>query len=745
MKKCTNERNIILSQCPASTLLRIFALAAIFLPMNLGAQTVIIDSQWLNSRQPPYKLTGNAATYKLETDVVSKGTAFLFADTGITFDLNGHSITYADMEFKGIHNPGFELAAAGNPEVPDGWDLSGAPHAKRQNYLDKLYFDDWSLRLENPAGDSLAREYARSPEVYLPAAGRYAAIAQVQGEPYNAVQVTLSIEGTSATLDNLISNNAMTNKGTDMSVGIIAEFTVSAPCYVRVRVNLETTDPSISTSANIDEVDVRPIGLYGIARDGWNKTMAEIRNGTIREGRSQAIYSHAIFQTGGARIHDLTIITNGINSSNIWEKWAGGLQIYNNHLEANGKLPLHRHYFFSMIDLEHTPGGNDIYDNILLYGPHVGINHGNANKSNDNPSRSRIHHNTIKTRIVATNGFSIFVGSNVDVFSNTIQPLQGHGIGLGSGSNNVKIYDNLIEPRSWPCSEYSTYFYPNASHGIRIKTYASGNLKDVEITNNRIIGRTIPVKSNCYTIVSGITNYVTDSNPSTDPNPSNISISGNNVQVYTDNYLQQHAVAYTAGPYGSVSQNTFASNHIIIAMSNADAGVAQNVRLLSNTLEKLPSSSGFNTLRFGYNRPTGSALVDTRLLGGASLKDMLYTRTYSPPSDFSVSWALTVKANNPQGNPIQGASVSIEDKNGVAVADLKTDEAGKAVFELKEYTCFYDKAVRYEYAAPYRAKVYAPGFPEKQATITLDRSMEKVFTMGGADNVVAAPYNLQVK
>ncbi len=724
-------------------LIPVIAAFSLLLPLNLFAQTVVIDSKWLDSRQPPYKLTGAGSVYQLSTDVATAGTAFLFSDTGIVFDLGGHTITYANLDFTGISNPGFELAAAGNPTVPEGWDLRGAPHAQRQHYLEKLFYDDYSLRMENPAGDAFSEEFAVSPEVYLPAAGRYAAVAQVKGSPYKAVRVTLAIDGISATPDNLISNMPMVYQATDMSIGIIAEFAVNFPCSVRVRVILGTTDPAVSTSADIDEVDVRPIGMNGIALDGYNKSLAEIRNGTIREGRSRAIYSHALHRTGARMIHDLTIVTNGINSMNISEMWAGGIKIYNNHLEALGKLPLHRHYPFSMIDLSRTTGGNEIFGNTLLHGPHVGINHGNASSKGDNPNRSQIHDNKIQTRIVATNGFAITTGSNVDVFSNTIQPFQGHGIGLGTGSNNVRIYDNLIEPRTWPCSEYSSYNYPNSSHGIRIKTYGSGNLRDVEIYNNRIIGRTIPQRSNCYTEISGITNYITDSDPSAAPNPENISIHDNSVQVYTDNYLQQHAIAYKVAPYGSVTRNTFGSNHIIIEMSDSDAGAGVNTKLVSNTLEKLASPSGFHTLRFGYNRPYGNTLLDTSLLGGADIKDVFHTRSYTTATDLNVSWFLTVNVRNPTGTPIKGATVSARDKNGTLVGTLSTDETGRATLELKQYTYYYDKAGRYDFFSPYQIIVSAPGFAASKQTVTVDRSVEFPVTLGSGVSRPVSPTNLR--
>ena len=95
-----------------------------FLPVNLIGQTVVIDTNWLASRQPPYMLTGTGNTYVLAVDVTTEGTAFLFSDSNIVFDLAGHTITYANLDFTGTHNPGFELGSAGNPAVPAGWDLS---------------------------------------------------------------------------------------------------------------------------------------------------------------------------------------------------------------------------------------------------------------------------------------------------------------------------------------------------------------------------------------------------------------------------------------------------------------------------------------------------------------------------------------------------------------------------------------------------------------------------------------------
>jgi hypothetical protein len=140
-------------------------------------------------------------------------------------------------------------------------------------------------------------------------------------------------------LDNKVSNMPLVYQNTDMSIGIIGEFDIAAPTTVRVRIVLGTADPSAGTAADIDEVDIRPIGMYGISQTGWNKKLMEIKNGTIQEGRSQATYSHHLTVPPAQTSMTSPPITNGINSENISEAWAGGLQIYRNRLEAHGKLP----------------------------------------------------------------------------------------------------------------------------------------------------------------------------------------------------------------------------------------------------------------------------------------------------------------------------------------------------------------------------------------------------------------------
>ena len=81
-----------------------------------------IDANWLQQHGPaPYVLNQASATYQLQTDVTTSGTAFVVLNQNITIDLNGHTVTYGDSQPITVTNGGFEQGSGTN--VP-GWNLS---------------------------------------------------------------------------------------------------------------------------------------------------------------------------------------------------------------------------------------------------------------------------------------------------------------------------------------------------------------------------------------------------------------------------------------------------------------------------------------------------------------------------------------------------------------------------------------------------------------------------------------------
>jgi len=735
-----------------------FLVASLFLSFNVfqsptafaeGETNVVhITTEWISQRgQPPYVLDQSDTLYVLDTDITVPGTAFLLGSesvrvTNVSMDLSSHTITYANMAFTGVQNPGFEAGSS-------GWTFSNPSHVSVRDYTQQLFFDDYSLHMESKGG---VEEYALSSPVNLPVAGKYAITAEVRGGPWDKVLATLTPDGVNASCTNHVSGMHTTLQGTDMLWGIICEFSVSAPVTIRAKLTLKSVDGT-DTSLNADEVDVRPLednnsgtrnlGMAAVKPASWNSSMNEIKNGFIFEGQSKAVYSSALTSTGVRKIHHSTITTNGLNSENINEVWSGGLEIYNNYMEANGKTALNRQYFFSMIDLGRTPGGNKIYNNELWNGPHVGICHGNATGDADNPSRSEIYNNTIKTKINASNGFAIVVGSNLDIHDNKIQPIQGHGLGLGRGSNNVRIYNNLIEPRTWPGAEYSAYFYPNSCHGIRIKNYGEGTIKNLEIFGNTIIGKTTLQKPNCYTEVIGITNYLADD--SGGAISQNVRIHDNNISVETDDYLHQHAIAYNGQGQGEIYNNTFKSNHVVVELSGADDGGARNYKtFVSNTLVKSETPQpGFHTLRYGYFSPLDNTFIDTRLSNGADLKDIsdgIYndgggnvedarTGAPHPLTHLNVSWYLKLHVRDVRGAGVPGAALMVFNKDHVKVRQAGTDAHGDLIVPLEEYTYLYDTKGSYLNFNPYTIMVDKPGYVPTSQSLNITESTDLTITL----------------
>jgi len=111
-----------------------------------AAAIIPIDQTWLQNNGPaPYVLSQAGATYQLETDVTTSGTAFVILNQNITLDLNGHTVTYGNSTPVTVTNGGFESGSGTN--LP-GWNLSGAPAAAIASNTNHL-FGNQVFRLSN--------------------------------------------------------------------------------------------------------------------------------------------------------------------------------------------------------------------------------------------------------------------------------------------------------------------------------------------------------------------------------------------------------------------------------------------------------------------------------------------------------------------------------------------------------------------------------------------------------------------
>ena len=100
--------------------------AAATISITTGGGTAInIDQSWIQQHgSGPYLLDQNGATYQLQTDVTTSGTAFVISGRNVTFDLNGHTVTYDDAAPIAVPNGDFEADPIGSTTITS-WDTRG--------------------------------------------------------------------------------------------------------------------------------------------------------------------------------------------------------------------------------------------------------------------------------------------------------------------------------------------------------------------------------------------------------------------------------------------------------------------------------------------------------------------------------------------------------------------------------------------------------------------------------------------
>ena len=80
-----------------------------------NGSTIDITSSWLQQNGPaPYLLTQAGATYELQTNVTTTGTAFVVLAPNVTLNLNGYTVTYGNSTPVTVTNGGFETGNIGD-------------------------------------------------------------------------------------------------------------------------------------------------------------------------------------------------------------------------------------------------------------------------------------------------------------------------------------------------------------------------------------------------------------------------------------------------------------------------------------------------------------------------------------------------------------------------------------------------------------------------------------------------------
>lgn len=640
------------------------------------------------------------AVYILEKDISSPGSA-IFLGKDVTFDLNGHTITFADTNYTHVPNYNFE-------EGLEQWDISNAPGARIEDTKVHVFVGENILRLSK--GEEIVSRY-----IHLPVAGRsYMAMCgvtkpdmkvSVYVEDDNGQRVVCNTDYREGTLQSCPVENRSPRLGGGF---VLAHLNGLNAGKYRIRIKAET-------DCLIDFVDIRPAFDAGIGI--VDQTIPMGHNDHMYEGLRTAFFDYTADVSGSIPVSDIpqvkgkgtVTIKNGIIRNGTPGVISWGIQstaedvtlILENVKIINSGINV------IAVDVPQAVITRSTFD---VQNPFIINRHGSAFYAVDlygkAPSEvsysefyggqgclvfkgdhSKIHHNFFANRQTVTNHYSIMaMGDSSLIFDNLIKPEIGSGIEVYV-HRGMEIYNNEIHIEAAPPTcEYGHEDYSVTA--IRIADYNAKPGSPKGTFGNKVYKNKIYVTGKDY---PEYTDYIPMAwavfySSSAGENM----IFGNDIQVkdLTPGLKNETSAFYIGGgTIGGQFYNNKITTNVPAAWVGSRYGGAKSTQLYSNRIIKMNGSDEqLKPFRMGW-APRKDCLArdiefrSNELEGfdfGLDITEQLHS--------YSVWWMLRVKVTDTQGNAIKATDVTIADKNGMEVARLQTNTEGYIQTELKEYS-----------------------------------------------------------
>ncbi len=189
-----------------------------------------------------------------------------------------------------------------------------------------------------------------------------------------------------------------------------------------------------------------------------------LKNGRIIEGPESGHYRHAIYMRGGdgLEIHDVESEVHSPDSNNVNVLYWGSAHIHHNHLVNRVKVVSDRHYpGEDVIVIWGVRWPIEIDHNTIDGGAQWGIR---VSGESDPPHLVHIHHNVVRHRTYATNGYGLCLHArNMYVHSNVVRPIAGRGAHLTG--YDIDFFNNIVDVREQPNPEYPR----TRAHGVKLE------------------------------------------------------------------------------------------------------------------------------------------------------------------------------------------------------------------------------------------------------------------------------------
>lgn len=653
-----------------------------------------IDQSWLNARgSGPYYLDQSGKTYQLQTDVVTKGSAFAIVASNVIFDLNGHTITYDNATPIVVPNGSFEL---GSGTSATGWNASAAPNASRYQGVwlhNDIYDGNFSLKFALPAAD----QYLTSTStVTLEANTTYNVSAMFEygghGDTINpGVTGYVSLIPTAAGAVHTVSWSDTNWRGIQLQENVFKTGSTAETYILRAGISGGSAG---TVPFYIDDIRIQRSQTYGVATQvyAWSPanypdidysshagagTNSTIKNGTILQGADNGAWAHGVFlqEIAGITVQNLNITVGGQNSSAIYglNLTNANCRINGNTLTSNTKTITSRDNFNGAV-IYALQG--EIHNNTILNGPHAGIVGGGSMPSN-------IYLNTIQLKTRYTNAFAILGGNGSLIHDNIINcaagPYASRGI-MASGTSSkptTLVYNNNVNVQ-------------DLSNNQEYEGQAIGGTYGIQLEN----GDNIEVYANSVTAYGNVgVAYAFRQN--TDE--------GLTGQVYVhDNLFQAisqgaHAGTVRLSEVKSASllfeDNTLITNDSVIGSSSDSIATltGSHIQINAPINDPYPVESDYSS---NPGLHTMISLLDSSFADAASLAylETATTRTASRfggavdnKMAFGLQWTTVIQVKSSSGAALADAQVTITDKFGSVVFSGMSDANGKTEARLYEF------------------------------------------------------------
>lgn len=719
---------------------------------------VNMTEDWFTAQgQPPYLLTQADTTYVLQNDIIVDATAFVVGAANVILDLNGYTVTYGNSTPITVTNAGFEEGSG--RDVP-GWDLSGAPNAAiapNTNYL----WGNQVLRFTNITGT----ETITSDLITIPFANHeYAATITPRGPWGSTVRLFVIDTVTGATLA------SANSEGVGRAASAVAQFIPTTINPVRLRIE---AGPGTNGTATIvlDYAALRVSRDYGVVASRYYYYLPAhlrsatidaacsrvrdfaVRNGRVIQGQGRGRRSSPMFVQGvnGLTAENLEIISAGLDTNGIDGSYSGNVAVRNSLFRSAVDHITDRARCESLLDFPHASNIR-VEGCRLIDAPQASIRFsGGANVAARN--------NIIEPNTIVTNGYGILMNGvhSFEVSGNRITAptgKSGRGILLDgvdgeadSTSSDGEIFGNYVDIRERPNPEYGQGGLEATA--LRLRSYYEGGHRNIHIHDNTFIART-GVGEVHAAIGARISYHRTNNNWVALNNLIENNLFKAIVET-TDTYYWARAmtIARVMDTDGGclLKNNTFESNDISLGFSDNDGNIVNSGTFISNTIRK--SSEGaarnYRSVLAGYwiGEVHNIRLIDMRYENGATTT---IAWEGSGTKDLSTGWLLDTHIQNSQGYPLQGATLTIQDKDSVQVFSGASDISGN-IADTPVVTTIYrqegadPRVITTDTRIPHYLEASLSGYNSVAQDIFLTASAEITLTLEGGAAILPGDVN----